>query len=120
VQNLGGDLSAGVHLPRLTRVGLTLNYVDPQGPGRLLTTVEGQWSEGQPSVLVAGAEAGIAIRGLGIVARVGTTGQPSTSALAPLAFGAGVELGRLRVDYAYRALAASTGATHRFGARWTP
>lgn len=120
VQNLGGDLSAGVHLPRRTRVGLTLNYVDPQGPGRLLTTVEGQWTEGQPSVLVAGAEAGIVIRGLGFVARVGTTGQPSSSTLSPLALGAGIEVGRLRLDYAYRAFNVPAGATHRFGARWTP
>src|SRR2546430_10807806 len=34
VQNIGGDFgpaAGGVHLPRRTRAGFTLNYVDPQG-----------------------------------------------------------------------------------------
>src|SRR6267154_106494 len=47
VQNLGGDLGNGALLPRRTRAGLTLNYTDPQGTFRLLTTLEGQWTRGQ-------------------------------------------------------------------------
>src|SRR5439155_227137 len=39
VQNIGGDFgpaAGGLHLPRRTRAGFTLNYVDPQGTLRLL------------------------------------------------------------------------------------
>jgi len=113
-------LGNGAHLPRRTRVGLTMNYVDPQGPGRLLTTLEGQWPEGGSAILVAGAEAGLLSRGVGIVARVGVTGQPASSRMSPVALGAGVELRRVRFDYAYRSLDAPAGAVHRFGARWIP
>lgn len=117
-QNLGGDLGAGAHLPRSTRVGFTMNFVDPQGSARLLTTVEGQWEEGQSSVLVAGAEAGVIMGGgIGIIARVGVSGQSSSSVMSPLALGAGVAVGRLQLDYAYRSYDAS-GASHRFGVRW--
>jgi hypothetical protein len=119
VQNLGGDLGAGAHLPRRTRVGFTMNYVDPQGSVRLLTTLEGQWPEGRPAVLVAGAEAGLFTGGgIGIVARVGVSGRASATDVSPVAVGAGVALGRLQFDYAYRSYAAPTGAMHRFGARW--
>src|SRR5439155_765710 len=46
VQNIGGRRSGAPPLPRRTRAGFTMNYVDPQGTFRLLTTVEGQWPEG--------------------------------------------------------------------------
>jgi len=119
VQNLGGDLGAGAHLPRRTRVGFTMNYVDPQGSVRLLTTLEGQWPEGRSAVLVAGAEAGIFTGGgIGIIARVGVSGRGSATDVSPVAVGAGVALGRLQFDYAYRSYAAPSGAVHRFGARW--
>src|SRR4029077_2299361 len=53
VQNIGGDLGAGLHLPRRTRAGFTLNYVDPQGTYRLLTTLQGLWpSEGTAFVIL--------------------------------------------------------------------
>jgi hypothetical protein len=119
VQNLGGQLEGGSHLPRRTRAGFTMNYVDPQGSFRLLTTVEGQWPEGQPSLLVAGAEAGIVVRGVGIIARIGVNGESSAYDVSPLAVGAGLALGRVQVDYAYRSFDTSSGAMHRFGVRWT-
>lgn len=119
VENLGGDLSAGAHLPHRTRVGLTMNFVDPQGKARLRTTLEGQWPEGQSSVLVAGAEAGIfTAGGIGIIARVGVSGAAAANNQSPVALGAGVALGRLRIDYAYRALDMPSGGVHRVGARW--
>ena len=31
VQNLGGDLGAGAGLPTRTRLGMTLNFTDPEG-----------------------------------------------------------------------------------------
>ncbi len=121
VQNLGGREGggSGSHLPRRARVGFTMNYVDPQGTLRFLTTVEGQWPEGQPARLVAGAEGGVVAAGVGVVGRMGTLGGGSGDG-SPLTFGAGVELRRLHVDYAYRSVAASSGGRHRFGVRWTP
>jgi hypothetical protein len=120
VQNLGGHLVAGTYLPRRTRVGFTMNYVDPQGSLRLLTTLEGQWPEGRRSVLVAGAEGGILTRGMVFIARVGVSGRSSSSDGSPLAVGGGVALGRLQLDYAYRSHDAPSGAMNRFGVRWAP
>lgn len=117
VQNLEVDLGAGARLPRRARVGFTMNYVDPEGSARLLTTVEGVWPEGRSPVLVAGAEGGIFSRGIGLIARVGVSGQTSRDA-SPVAFGAGVALGRLQIDYAYRAYDAPSGVVHRVGLRW--
>lgn len=119
VQNLGGDLSSGAALPHRTRVGLTMNFVDPQGTARLRTTLEGQWPEGEASVLVAGAEGGIVTRGgVGLVARVGVSGAAAANNQSPFAFGAGVALGHVRIDYAYRALEMPSGGVHRVGVRW--
>src|SRR2546426_1135326 len=94
VQNLGGDLGGGAHLVRRGRVGFTMNYVDPQGPARFLTTFEGQWPAGERARFVAGAEGGIVARGVGIVGRVGATGgggghsQPGNG--SPVTAGVGV------------------------------
>src|SRR5213596_2038367 len=63
VQNLGGDLGNGALLPRRTRAGLTLNYTDPQGTFRLLTTLEGQWARDHRTVLVQGVEGGVVTGG---------------------------------------------------------
>lgn len=117
VQNLDIDFGAGAHLPRRTRFGFTLNFVDPEGSARLLTTLEGQWLEGRSAVLVAGAEGGIVTRGIGLIARVGVSGQSSSDA-SPIALGAGLALGRLQIDYAYRSYDAPSGVVHRFGVRW--
>lgn len=58
VQNLGGDLGNDARLPRRTRAGFTMNYVDPQGSFRLLATLEGQWPSGGSGggVFVGGVE----------------------------------------------------------------
>src|SRR5881296_3860116 len=79
VQNIGGDFgpaAGGLHLPRRTRAGFTLNYVDPQGTLRLLTTVEGQWPAGGGSAFVVlGLESGVVTRGMGVLGRVGYVGH---------------------------------------------
>jgi len=119
VQNIGGNVGGGGHLlPRLTRVGFTMNFVDPQGTARLLTTLEGQWPEGQKAVIVAGAEGGIVTHGVGMIARLGVSGGSSSRDLSPIAAGAGVAFGRLQFDYAYRSFDTAGGALHRFGVRW--
>ena len=124
VQNIGGDFgpaAGGVHLPRRTRAGFTLNYVDPQGTLRLLTTLEGQWPSGENAFIVVGVESGVVTRGLGVLGRIGYVGHSSATSASPFTAGASVELdgGRLHLDYAYRADDA-LGARHRMGLRWMP
>ena len=120
VQNLGGDLGAGALLPRRTRVGLTLNYTDPQGTFRLLTTLEGQWLRDRPAVLIQGIEAGVVTNSVGLVARVGYATRAAVTDASHFTFGGGVVLGRLGMDYAFQGYAALGGGTHRVGLRWTP
>jgi hypothetical protein len=120
VQNIGGELGGGVHLPRRTRAGFTMNYVDPQGAYRLLTTVEGQWPDVGSAFVVLGLETGIVRHGVGVLGRTGYVGHSVATAASPFTFGGTVELGRLHVDYAYRAHGAGGADTHRLGARWTP
>src|SRR5881392_1920724 len=121
VQNLGGDLGNGALLPRRTRAGLTLNYTDPQGTFRLLTTLEGQWARDHRAVLVQGVEGGIVTGGgVGLVARVGYATRPAVTAASRVTFGGGIVLSRLAMDYAFQAYDALGGGTHRVGLRWTP
>jgi hypothetical protein len=119
VQNIGGDRGAGLQLPRRTRAGFTLNYIDPQGTYRLLTTLEGQWPSSGSAVLILGVEGGAVKRGVGVLGRVGYAGHSVTTSASPFSFGGSVELGRMHLDYAYRADEA-LGARHRLGVRWMP
>jgi len=120
VQNIGGDFGGGARLPRRTRVGATMNYVDPQGSYRLLSTLEGQWERGQHAMLVTGLEAGVVTGGVGLVGRLGYATRPPSSDASRLSVGAGVELGRLHFDYAYQGFDLLGGGTHRIGVRWAP
>lgn len=120
VQNLGGDLGNGALLPRRTRAGLTLNYTDPEGTFRLLTTLEGQWTRDRSAVLVQGIEGGIVTGGVGLVGRVGYATRPAVTDASRVTFGAGLVLGRLAMDYAFQAYDVLGGGTHRVGLRWTP
>jgi len=120
VQNLGGDLGNGALLPRRTRAGLTLNYTDPQGTFRLLTTLEGMWTRDRSAVLVQGVEGGIVTGGVGLVGRVGYATRATVTDASRMTFGGGIVLGRLAMDYAFQAYDALGGGTHRMGLRWTP
>jgi len=122
VQNLGGDLGGGADalLPRRTRAGLTLNYTDPQGTLRLLTTLEGQWTRDRSAVLVQGLEVGVVNNGAGVIGRVGYSTRPTVTAAARWTFGGGIVLGRLAVDYAFQGYSVLESDTHRVGLRWTP
>lgn len=122
VQNIGGDFgpaAGGAHLPQRKRAGFTLNYVDPQGTLRLLTTLEGQWPSGGSAFVVLGMEGGVVARGMGVLGRVGYVGHSGVTSASPFTAGASVELGRLHLDYAFRADDA-LGARHRVGLRWMP
>src|SRR6266705_1086195 len=120
VQNLGGGLGNDVQLPRRTRAGLTLNYTDPQGTFRLLTTLEGQWTRGQSAVLVQGVEGGVVTGGVGLVARLGYATRPAVTDASRVTFGGGIVLSRLAMVYAFQAYDALGGGTPRVGLRWTP
>jgi hypothetical protein len=120
VQNLGGDFGDGALLPRRTRAGLTLNYTDPQGTFRLLTTLEGQWLRDRPAVLIQGIEAGVVTSGVGLIGRVGYATRAAVTDASPFTVGGGVVLGRLAMDYAFQGYDALGGGTHRVGLRWTP
>ena len=58
VQNVGGNLrsASGIALPRLSRFGFTMNYVDPQESFRLRSILEVQWPETRGSRVVIGGE----------------------------------------------------------------
>ena len=120
VQNLGGDMGNGALLPRRTRAGLTLNYTDPQGTFRLLTTLEGMWTRNRSAVLIQGIEGGIVTGGVGLIGRVGYATRATITDASRMTFGAGIVLGRLGMDYAFQAYDALGGGTHRVGLRWTP
>ena len=122
VQNLGGDLGGGTdaRLPRRTRAGFTMNYVDPVGTYRLLTTIEGQWPARGPALLVTGLEGGVVTSGVGLVGRLGYGTQSPTRAASRWTVGGSVELRRLHLDYAYQGFALLGGGTHRVGIRWAP
>ena len=120
VQNMGGDLGAGARLPRRTRAGLTLNYTDPQGVYRLLTTLEAQWTQDRSAVLIQGIEGGVVRNGVGVLGRVGYATRAAVTDASRFTFGGGVVFGRLQMDYAFQGYQALGGGTHRVGVRWTP
>jgi hypothetical protein len=97
-----------------------MNYVDPQGTYRLLTTVEGQWPDTGSAFVVLGLEAGLVTHGVGLLGRTGYIGHSVATTASPFTLGGTVELGRLHLDYAYRDRGGAAGISHRFGLRWTP
>ena len=122
VQNVGGnfDDTSPLAMPRLTRLGFTMNYVDPQESFRLRSAVEVQWPEGRAARVVLGGEAGTVLKGVGVVGRLayGTPWpdyQPSR-----FTYGGSVVLSRLLVlDYAYEPSAPFADSRHRLGLRLT-
>jgi hypothetical protein len=121
VQNVAGNWrSTALEIPRLTRLGFTMNYVDPQESFRLLSTLEVQWPEGRGMRLVLGAEAGVVVSGVGIVGRAGYGGQSAGLPNAKWSVGGTVTLGAVDLDYAYRARDLLDEAAHHIGLRVTP
>src|SRR5207245_9084741 len=90
-----------------------LNYVEPQGTLRLLTTVEGQWPAGGGSAFVVlGLESGVVTGGMGVLGRVGYVGHSGVTSASPFTAGGGLGLGRLHLDHPHPTGAAPRGA-HR-------
>lgn len=116
VQNLGPDVGPGraAPLPRTVRVGAAVELGAATGFHTALATdavhVEQRLS------LATGVEAGYSNgAGLGLLARAGFDGRArGGDAASPFVLGAGLVLGRFRLDYAYRDVG-PLGTTHHFG-----
>jgi hypothetical protein len=123
-QNLGQSriTGNGLNLPEALHLGFSLNLLDTYSNGRLLATVESVWSSGERARTVIGLEIGAAVRGLGIVGRVGSGRQPGLAGnlLSNTTFGASLLLGRARLDYAFQHRSALGKDVSLFGIRWTP
>lgn len=124
VQNVGDFTltSPGLRLPHAVHLGFSVNLLDTYSNGRLLATLETVWRQGEERRTVVGVEAGAVFYGLGLVARVGTGGEPGTpvTPFSTTTFGASLVAGQARLDYAYQKRSALGRGVHLFGARWTP
>jgi hypothetical protein len=121
-QNLGRYALSGegLDLPASTHLGFSFNLIDTYSNGRLLATMESDWTSGAPRRTVMGLEAGLVFGGVGLVGRIGTGGQPAGSGVGKTSYGGSVVLSRARLDYAYQRRSAIGRSVHLFGARWTP
>jgi hypothetical protein len=122
VQSIGNNRISGlgVELPTATHFGYLLNFVDPQGTGRLLATIEWVWAEGQSTRFLVGMEGGAVVKGVGVVLRTGYGPPPLGSGGGRWTVGGGLVLGRLGLDYSYQAKNLFGDAVHSFGLRLTP
>jgi hypothetical protein len=119
MQNIGGNWSSEstVEMPRLTRGGFTMNYVDPQGTFRLMSTIELQWPQGAGHRALFGAEAGVVLGGVGVVGRIAHRSRPGGSTEPALTYGATFELTKINFDFAYEPNDIDEEASHRVGLR---
>jgi len=122
VQNVSGNWNggSGMVLPRLTRLGFTMNYVDPQETFRLLSTLEVQWPAAAAARLILGVEGGMVVQGVGVLARGAYGSRPADAALSRFTGGLSVTVGTLTVDYAYTPTALLGGGEQRIGLRLAP
>jgi hypothetical protein len=121
-QNLGRFSLSGerLELPASTHLGFSFNLIDTYSNGRLLATIETNWTDGAPRRTILGLESGFVIRGVGIVGRIGHGGQPVGSSVGKTSYGGSLVLSRARLDYAYQRRSAIGRSVHLVGARWTP
>lgn len=125
VQNVGSAFSGGsgarAPLPRAVRAGFSLNIVDPEGTTRLM--VVGDWisPRGGSDYWEFGLEGGLVSQGgIGVIGRVGVGTDDAPADRRALAYGAGVVLGNLWLDWAYQRTSLLGGGSSRFGLRWVP
>jgi hypothetical protein len=121
VQNVRGnwDEESAMVLPRLTRAGFTMNYVDPQETYRLLSTVELQWPAARPARFLLGVEGGFVARAVGVLGRTAYATREEGRDTSHFTFGLSVTLGDLTVDYAYEPNQLLGDGTQRIGLRFT-
>lgn len=124
VQNIGGSLSSSAGpstpMPKTVRLGFTINFIDPQGTARFMTTVDWVHPPGGNSYAAFGFEGGVVAGGLGLVARAGVAAGRAPSDRRPFSVGGGLVVKSLRVDYAWQGYRSLGEGAHRFGIRWAP
>jgi hypothetical protein len=122
VQNLGGAAPGGTlaraPLPRTTRVGFTINFIDPQGTARLLATTEWVAPAADHHYWIFGFEGGVVSRGVGLLGRLGIRAGRSGSDLRSPVFGGGLVFHDLRLDYAYQGVNVLGDGLHRLTVGW--
>ncbi len=120
-ENVGGTMrSSGrrLDLPRTVRAGFTLNFVDPQGTGRLLTTFDHVAPPGGDSYWAIGAEGGFVSAGVGILGRVGVASGRAATDRGAVSYGGGLVIRSVALDYTFQEYRTAGAGTHRFGVRW--
>ncbi len=120
-ENVGGRLTSGgqrLPLPRTMRVGFTLNFVDPQGTGRFLTTFDHVAPPGDDGYWAIGAEGGFVSAGAGILGRLGLATGRAPSDRGPITVGGTLVVRAVHLDYTYQEYRTAGSGTHRFGVRW--
>ncbi|HSE28051.1 MAG TPA: hypothetical protein VLA95_07445 [Gemmatimonadales bacterium] len=123
VQGIGTLRASGrrLDLPLVTRLGFTLNLVDPLGVPRLLGTIESIWTEGDEHRWAGGLEGGlVSPGGFGLLGRIGVAEVPAESGLSSLSAGAGFVFPGFRLDYAYQRRNVFGVPVHRLGLRFSP
>ena len=121
IENLTGTLSGNgrsYSLPRTLRGGFTINFVDPQGTARILTTIDWVRPPRGDAYWVLAGETGLVLRGIGLLGRAGVATGRSGSALSDASFGGGLVLHSVRIDYASQGYRGDPRRSHRFGVRW--
>jgi hypothetical protein len=120
VQNIGGnfDDKSALAMPRLSRLGFTMNYVDPQESFRLLSSLEMQWPQGHSARAVIGGEAGTVLKGVGLVGRLAYGARWADYQPSAMTYGASIVLTRLIFDYAFEPSGVGV-SRHRLGVRLT-
>jgi hypothetical protein len=120
MQNIGGrwgGYGEGISMPRLTRVAMTWNYVDPLETFRLLSTVELQWPDREDMRIVVGGEGGIVVSGVGLFARAAYGSAPAGSIYSRMTYGVSLSVADFSLDYAYQERDLTGVSAHRFGFR---
>jgi hypothetical protein len=121
VQNIGGNWrdTSALAMPRRSRLGFTMNYVDPQEAFRLTSVLELQWPQGRSARLVFGGEAGIVVGGVGVIGRLAYGGAAAYTSGRAVTYGGSVRIGVANLDYAYRQRDVLGVPAHYFGLRLT-
>jgi hypothetical protein len=121
VENVGGNWrdTSSLAMPRRSRLGFTMNYVDPQESFRLTSIFEVQWPEGRSARAIIGGEAGVVLGGVGVIGRLAYGGGGRITTDAALTVGGSVRLGVANLDYAYRDRELLGQPAHYIGLRLT-
>ncbi|HEY2824230.1 MAG TPA: hypothetical protein VGI83_01670 [Gemmatimonadales bacterium] len=121
VQNVAGNLdkTSSLTFPKISRLGFTMNYTDPEESFRLLSTIEAQWPEGRDARVIVGGELGLVISGVGVVGRAAYGSNALINGRSTVTVGVSVHFGQLEGDYAYDPGSLPGDNGHHLGVRLT-